>query len=166
MMKVQDIMTKDVKFCQPADTLAKAVGMMVEAGCGILPIVNKEGRVSGVVTDRDIAVSLWRRNRAPSEMLVGEVPSARLYSCAPQDDIDDALTIMQRAQVRRLPIIDDQERLVGLLSMDDIALHARGENGRKPALSFEKVVNTMKAICRRRGARPVGGRQVVSHARI
>ena len=152
-MKVRDIMTKDVKSCRSVDSLAKALRTMVDADCGILPIISKESKVTGVITDRDIAVALLKKDRAPSEMLVSEVPAARLYACAPNDDIDDALLIMRRSQVRRLPIIDEEEKLVGILSMNDVASHAKAENGRKPALSFEKVVTTMKAICRHQKAR-------------
>src|SRR5262249_16218020 len=106
-MKVKDIMTRNPKFCGPGDTLAQVVSMMGEGDCGMLPIVDKSNRVVGVITDRDVALAVWRKDRAPADIRVDQLPLAKLYCCAPTDDVDDALRIMRRAQVRRLPIIDE-----------------------------------------------------------
>jgi len=146
-MKVKDVMTRDPRFCGPKDTLAQVVEAMWEGDCGILPIVDKTNRVTGVITDRDVALGLWRKDRAPRDLRVDELPLARLYSCAPTDDVDDALRIMRRALVRRLPIIDENEKLVGIISMDDLARHVKEADGAKNGLTAQKVAEALKAIC-------------------
>src|SRR5262249_49245298 len=80
-------------------------------------------------------------------LLVTELPLARLYSCAPTDDVDDALRIMRRALVRRLPVVDEDEMLVGIISMDDLALHVKEPDGTKNGLTAQKVAEALKAIC-------------------
>jgi CBS domain-containing protein len=147
-MKVKDIMSKNVKCCKRRDTLAEVVSAMWENNCGIIPMVDKEGRVAGVITDRDIALALWRKDRAPSEVLAGELPTAKLHTCADTDDIDDALRIMQHARVRRVPVINADEKIVGILSMNDVALHAHRAGARTPSITFDKVVDTLRAICK------------------
>jgi CBS domain-containing protein len=148
-MKVKDIMTRNLRTCTRRDKLSNVIGAMWEGDCGIIPMVDRDGRVTGVITDRDIALALWRKDRAPSEVVAGELPTAKLYTCADTDEVDDALRIMQQACVRRVPVIDKDEKLVGILSMNDIALHARGGVTRSQAITFEKVVDTLKAICKR-----------------
>jgi CBS domain-containing protein len=165
-MKVKDIMTKNPKFCTPRDTLARVVESMWDAGCGMLPIVDHTDRVIGVITDRDVALAVWKKDRAPADIRVEQLPLARLYCCAPTDDVDDALRIMRRSQVRRLPIIDENERLVGIISMNDLALHTRESGEKKNGLTAEKVAETLKAICApRRLKRPGPKRALVPHTR-
>jgi CBS domain-containing protein len=146
-MKVKDVMTTNPRFCRPKDTLAQVVESMWEGDCHILPIVDRTNRVTGVITDRDVALGVWRKDRAPRDIRVDELPLARLYTCATTDDVDDALRIMRRALVRRLPIIDENEKLVGILSMDDLALHVKEPEGTKNGLTAQKVAEAIKAIC-------------------
>jgi CBS domain-containing protein len=146
-MKVRDIMNKNARFCRLRDTLAHVVNAMWEGDCGLLPIVDKADRVAGVITDRDVALAAWRKDRAPADIRVDELPFATLHACAPTDEVDDAIRIMQQARVRRLPVIDENERLVGIISMNDLAFHAREATERKDGLTADKVVNTLKAIC-------------------
>ena len=165
-MKVKDIMTKNPKSCTPRDTLAQVVESMWNAECGILPIVDNRERVIGVITDRDVALAVWRKDRAPADIRVDQLPLAKLYCCAPTDDVDDALRIMRRSQVRRLPIIDEDEKLVGIISMNDLALHARESGEKKNGLTAEKVAETLKAICGpRKLKRPGAKHALVPHAR-
>ncbi|HEY7547502.1 MAG TPA: CBS domain-containing protein [Blastocatellia bacterium] len=148
-MKVNDLMITEVKRCGPGTNLAEAVATMWAADCGVLPVVDWDQRVIGVVTDRDISIALGTRNKLASEIAVGEVISGNVFACLPDDDIHDALRIIQTQRVRRLPVIDREGKLQGILCLDDIALHAEKGDGRA-ALSYEDVINTMKAICDRR----------------
>src|SRR5262249_18104418 len=165
-MKVRDVMSKNPRFCGPKDTLAEVGETMWDSDCGMLPIVDKNGRVTGVITDRDVALGVWRKDRAPRDVRVDELPLAKLYSCAPTDDVDDALRIMRGALVRRLPIIDEDERLVGIISMDDLACHAKASDESKNGLTPQKVAETLKAICSPRKKYRVKGRPTLApHAR-
>jgi len=146
-MKVADMMAKPPAYCSPQTNLAAAVEILWRQNCGILPIVDSEEKVLGLVTDRDICVALGTRNRLPSDMTVGEVTSGKVIACKPDDDIRGALATMAEAKVRRLPVIDAEGKLQGVLSVDDVVL--RTETGTikgDSELSFEDLANTLKIL--------------------
>ncbi|HYL98121.1 MAG TPA: CBS domain-containing protein [Blastocatellia bacterium] len=150
-MKVQEVMTANVKCCKPDNNLSEVVALMWDNDCGSLPVLADDGTVAGLVTDRDIAVAVGTKNRLPSDIKVGEVMTRRVFGCAPDDDIHTALKTMRRDHVRRLPVIDEEGRLRGILSMNDVALHSQKFDGHKtPNLGYDDVVNTFKAICEHR----------------
>lgn len=146
-MKVRDLMMGSPKSCRPETNLASAVETMWTNDCGFLPVVDEEGRVAGVVTDRDICIALGTRNRRASDVLVREVMTDRVYACAAEDDIHSALETMEKHQVRRLPVVSLDRKLVGILSIGDVTLHAEKREGRKiPDLSSDDVVETYQGI--------------------
>lgn len=150
-MKVQDIMTREVRCCGPEMNLAEAAKLMWDGDCGILPIINQDKRVIGMITDRDICMAVATKGRHPSEITVWETSTGTVYSVKPQDDIHDALKVMAANRVRRLPVVDEDGRLVGLLAVNDVILHAEDEKGKKAVdLPYEAVINTLKAICAHR----------------
>ncbi len=149
-MKVRDIMTTEVKQCGPEANLAEAVATMWAGDCGALPVVDSDQKVIGVITDRDITIALGTRNRLASEVAVNEVISGNVFAARPDDDIHDALRIIQTQKVRRLPVIDRKGTLQGIVCLDDLAVHAEKANNQADTLSYEDVVNALKAICDRR----------------
>jgi CBS domain-containing protein len=147
-MKVQEVMTSDAKACEPRASLSNAAALMWENDCGTLPVVEDDGRVVGMITDRDICFGATTKNRAPSEIAVSEVITGKVYACAPDDDISEALETMRRERVRRLPVVGAEGTLCGVVSMNDIVLRAEEKaNGKGPELSYADVVQTYKAIC-------------------
>lgn len=149
-MKVHDVMTAHVQYCSPSTDLAAAAVMMFAGDCGALPVLH-EHKVMGILTDRDIAIALGTRGKHASEIPVGEVMSTRMYACAPDDDIHTALKTLRREKVRRLPVIDSHGELQGIVSMNDVVLHAEHAHGQKaPDLTYDDVVSTFKAICEHR----------------
>ena len=147
-MKVKDVMTKDVRICGIDDNLSTAARTMWLTDCGILPVVDSKGTVIGVLTDRDICMAAASKDRMPSRIAVSEVMMRQLYSCLPEADIREALQIMRKNRVRRLPVIDAKGILCGILSLDDVAVKTREAD--KPAeLSAEDVELTLETICRR-----------------
>src|SRR5581483_2272298 len=148
-MKVQDVMTKEVQTCRPETNLADAAMRMWRNDCGALPVVADGQKVVGVITDRDICMARATKHRDQAGIRVEEVISGKVYSCPPDVDIHEALKIMRKNQVRRLPIIDAEDgKLVGILSLNDIALKEQG--GAKAELSAEDVEQTIRAICAHR----------------
>jgi CBS domain-containing protein len=146
-MRVRDVMVGTPVGCNSETNLGSAVEILWRQQCGILPIANCEEKIFGVVTDRDICIALGTRNRLPGEINVGEVATGKLYSCKPDDDIHTALATMGEMKVRRLPVIDAAGKLQGILSMDDVVLHAEPRGvGKTPELSYEDVMNTFKKI--------------------
>jgi CBS domain-containing protein len=141
-MQVQDIMVHHAKSCRPDTSLAEAVEIMWNNDCGALPILDNAGKVVGMITDRNVCIALGTRNRLPSEIKVSEVASREIYTCAPQDDVRAALYTMQIQKVRRLPVVDDDGMLQGILCLDDIVLNAE----KTPALSAKHLIETFQAI--------------------
>ena len=143
-------MVRDVKTCRPDTDLAAAARIMWASDCGSLPVLEDQDRVVGMITDRDICIAAATRNRAPSEIRVFEVkPNPReLFTCTPEDDIHAALKTMREHGVRRLPVVNNG-RLRGILCLNEVALSARKRN----ALSYDDLVETLKAVCEHRVAR-------------
>lgn len=150
-MKVQEVMTRDVKTCGLDTNLAAASEMMWANDCGILPVVDDGRKVIGLITDRDICIAVGTKNRPASETVVGEVISGEVFACAPDDDVRAALGTIREAKVRRLPVVDRDGAIQGILSLNDVVLRAEKANGKKaPDISYEDVVTACKAICEHR----------------
>ena len=118
-MKVSDVMTRDVQTVRPDQTAREAASFMLRADAGSIPVTEGE-RLIGMITDRDIAVRGVAEGHGPEtpvrELMTNDVVCARV-----DDDTDDVASRMSEAQVRRLPVIDDQERLCGIVSLGDLS---------------------------------------------
>ena len=149
-MKVREAMMDRPYYCQPENNLGSATELMWNANCGFLPVQSADGKVIGVITDRDICIALGTRNCLAGKLSVGKVMSGKLYSCAPDDDIHLALQTMREARIRRLPVMAPNGTLVGVLSMDDILFLAEPRSpGKEPELSSDEVVRTFRLIAQR-----------------
>jgi CBS domain-containing protein len=143
-MKVQEVMTQDVKACFPDTNLAAAAVLMWENDCGILPVVANGGNTVGVITDRDIAIAVGTRGRAPQELRVDEVIQGPVVACSLDDDVHSALKTMRKDKLRRLPVLNSEGELKGILSINDLVVHSQKGN---KELDYDDVVSTFKAIC-------------------
>ena len=141
-MKVKEVMTPDPRTCVAGTSLAAAAALMLDGDCGILPVMG-DGKLRGVVTDRDMYIALATRNERASELTVGEVIQEPAYTCGPDDDVHAALATMKQRRVRRLPVEGFGGSVLGIVSMNDILLAA---GPRKPVRDTE-VVETFQAIC-------------------
>jgi len=146
-MKVQDVMMRTPACCTPETNLGAAVELLWSRNCGMLPVVDARQKVIGVVTDRDLCVALGTRNKLPGKMTVGEVVREEVHTCHAQDDIHVALVTMGQHKVRRLPVVDRDGVLEGILSMDNVILHTEvGAWGRASELSHEEVIKALQRI--------------------
>jgi CBS domain-containing protein len=146
-MLVKDVMTGAPVYCHAKTNLGEAAALLWSRDCGMLPVVDGERKVIGVVTDRDLFFALGTRNRLAGEITIGEVAPAKPYVCKADDDIHTALEIMARRKVRRLPVVNAEGRIEGVLSLDDVVLHAHPRSAGWPQeLSYEDVIETMKKI--------------------
>jgi CBS domain-containing protein len=141
-MKVRDIMTSEPRVCSPTTNLAAAAAIMVDGDCGMLPVVD-DGKLVGVVTDRDLYIALATRGRPASHMTVKEVVQAPVYCCGPDDDVQAVLQTMKEHRVRRLPVEGFGGTVQGVVSMNDIVLAA----AERKAIRDADVVATLQAIC-------------------
>ncbi|HVA68316.1 MAG TPA: CBS domain-containing protein [Candidatus Binataceae bacterium] len=155
-MKVGQLMTRDVKCCKTADTLNRAAGLMWESDCGSIPVVADDDsrRVVGFITDRDIAMAAYTQGRALWDIPVATAMANKVLVCHARDGISQAESLMRDHQIRRLPVLDEDEHLVGVLSLNDVAREARREEagGRRLEVTAEGVAETLASICRPRTA--------------
>lgn len=141
-MKVKDIMTVEARTCSTATSCAAAAALMLDGDCGVLPVLD-DGRLVGVVTDRDMYIALATRDQRASELSVGEVVQKPVFTCSPDDDVQTVLDTMKQHRVRRLPVAGFGGTVMGMVSMNDIVL---ASGPRKPVRDVD-VVNTLQAIC-------------------
>jgi CBS domain-containing protein len=120
---VREAMTPGVRTVSPSQSLAEAAALMKSEDVGSVPVV-EEGRLAGILTDRDIVIRAVAERRDPQTVKVDEIASGELVTVEPEQDLDEALTLMARHQVRRLPVVEEG-RLVGMLAQADIALEAK-----------------------------------------
>jgi CBS domain-containing protein len=146
-MKVKEVMMMTPYACHPETNLGTVTELMWKGNCGFLPVLESTGRIKGVVTDRDVCVALGTRNVPAGNVTVEDVMHGKLFTCAPEDDIHDALLVMREGHVRRLPVITAEGKLLGVLSLHDILLKAEPTSaGREPELSTDEVMRTYRAI--------------------
>lgn len=127
-MKIRDCMTLDVQIAKPTDTIQNAAAMMVEIDAGAIP-VGEKGRLVGMITDRDIAIRAVALGHGP-EAKIADVMSHDIKYCYEDEDTDHVLENMGDIQLRRLPVLDREKRLVGIVSIGDLALTgARAKTG-------------------------------------
>jgi len=146
-MKVRDLMTTTAVSCRAETSLAAVGALMWEHDCGFIPVVDDAEKVTAVITDRDICIGLSTRDRQPSQITAGEVTNVPAFVCSPDDDIQTALKTMSQERVHRLPVVNSDGGLVGILSINDLVLHAEKGVGKKPKISYEDVVQAFQAIC-------------------
>ncbi|HKX30416.1 MAG TPA: CBS domain-containing protein [Blastocatellia bacterium] len=167
-MKIRELMTNDVKTCRPETNLATVAGLMWEHDCGVLPVVDDQQRVLGVITDRDICLALGTKNRLASDVAVSEVMSGPAHVCSPDDEIKQALKVMQQQAVRRLPVVDQEGQLQGMLSIRDLVSRIDESTAAKKKsspLSSEEAINTLKAIGESGSSTAAGSEQKVSRVK-
>jgi CBS-domain-containing membrane protein len=147
-MKMMDVMTRNVKTCRIGDNLHQAAQVMWENDCGIVPVLDESDRVVGMLTDRDICMAAYTRGEALWAIAVSHAMSKQVHGVRTDDSIETAETIMRRAQVRRVPVLDADGRVLGIVSMNDLARRSEAAAGRKSdGLSSASIVRTLASIC-------------------
>jgi CBS domain-containing protein len=139
-MQAKEIMSPNPQCCTPDDTLRDAARMMADKDCGCLPVVDDTTgkRVIGVLTDRDIAVRGVARGKTP-DTKVNDVMSPAPACCSPEDDVEEVERIMVEQQVRRVPVVDADGRVVGMIAQADLARDNRAASDREVGRIVEKI---------------------------
>ena len=140
-MKARDLMTSDPTTCRPSDNLKSVISVMRKEDCGMVPITegNGEQRVTGVATDRDIALALGERDEKPSAVRASEVMTTEIVSCEPDADVHEVSRKMQEAQVRRILVVEGG-RLLGVISTADLARASTQSSKDRVGEEVEKVM--------------------------
>ena len=134
-MQVHEVMTKNVKIVSPTATIDKAASLMGEIDCGALP-VGENDRLVGMITDRDITLRAVAKGRVPAQCTVREAMSPDIKYVFEDETTEAAAQNMSRLQVRRLPVLNRQQRLVGILALGDLAVK---EEGPAPASALKGI---------------------------
>jgi len=148
-MKVSELMTTDVRTCWITEPLDRAAKLMWESDCGSLPVLDQNGRVVGMITDRDVCMAAYTQAQLLGRIPVSRALNPELHSCKPEEDLDKVENRMRSHQIRRLPVVDDEGHLRGILSLADIAQRAakdaKGKAGTRQ-VSFAEVGETLAAV--------------------
>ena len=118
--RIREVMTSNPSTIEPDGNVVEAARIMKQEDAGVVP-VTENGRLTGMVTDRDIAIRVVAEGKDPQSTAVREVASTDLVTIDPQQDLDEALRLMAKHQVRRLPVVEEDGRLVGLVAQADVA---------------------------------------------
>lgn len=147
-MKVRELMKREVRSCLVDDNLDWAAHLMWDGDCGALPVVGKEENVVGIITDRDICMAAYTKGLPLSTIKVEEAMARQVTFCSPESTLETAMALMKEARVRRLPVVDGAGKLVGILSLNDLACEAREatKHGGGNLRSID-VADTLGVIC-------------------
>jgi CBS domain-containing protein len=123
MKKCSDVMTENLVYSSPEDTVSHVAQLMKKEDIGPVLIVDNEDskRLVGIVTDRDLALKVVAEGRDPQTTKVEEVMTRKLITCRPDDDVESAMKAMAQYQLRRIPVVENGNRLVGIISQADVA---------------------------------------------
>lgn len=124
-MKVHEAMSKVPATCSPTSTVSEATALLWNHHCSCLPVVDQHNALLGIVTDRELLISLATRNLCPSDLSVGEVMTGGFPVCRTEDDAEDALRLLEVRNLRHLPVLDDAGNLAGILNLTDLILRVR-----------------------------------------
>lgn len=144
-MRISEVMSHPAVSCRADMTLDAIVRLMSEYDCGVVPVVDNDGRLAGILTDRDVCLAALKRNQALHMIPVGEVMARQVYSCRGEDFVESAERLMRDRRIHRVPVVDADRRLVGVLSIDDLAQVAA--HVRRSGVERE-FVQTVADICR------------------
>jgi CBS domain-containing protein len=152
IMRVADLMTKQVQSCGPDDSLERAARFMWDHDCGCLPVCTIDGnganRTVGMITDRDICMSALFQRRALRELRVRDAMARQVLTCHAGDPLAGAEKVMRGGQIRRLPVVDDEGSLIGIISLADLAREAARERSRaRKNVTETQVGHTLALVC-------------------
>ena len=146
-MNIAQVMKFDVETCHIDDNLNTIAGKMSKIDIGCLPFVNASLQVLGMITERDICIGAYNQQKALSDIPVSAVMSRDLFSCHATDTVAKVEASMRRHKVRRLPVVNTEGKLVGIVSLDDLAVEAERKLGsRNHDITAQEVIATLASV--------------------
>ena len=123
MHTCETVMTKNPICCQPSDSVVKGAQWMKRENIGSIPVIENDQtrKLVGIVTDRDLALKIVGQGSDPKSVQVESVMTYKLVTCRPEDDIQRALDMMSEHQLRRIPIVNDENKILGIIAQADVA---------------------------------------------
>ena len=147
-MQIAQLMERNLKTCRPTDMLDIAAELMWDHDVGALPVVDDAGMLVGIVTDRDACMAAFTQRLALHELPVSVAMTKHVVTCRGEDNAMKAADLMARHKIRRIPVVDDDDRPVGIVSLNDLALAAM----RRDQMPAQQLARTLASICEHRVA--------------
>jgi CBS domain-containing protein len=145
-MTVKELQTSNVRTVSPDTDLAVVAKLMWEGDCGAVPVVTDDRKVIGMITDRDICIAAATRAKPPAEIRAGDVITNHgVHAVKQDDDVRVAMRTMRKHKVRRLPVVDREQRLAGIVSINDLAINA--SSSLPDSVPAQEFLETFQAIC-------------------
>jgi CBS domain-containing protein len=147
-MLVKDVMSKNLYCCAPTDTAQAAAKMMKAQGVGALPVVSDSisRKLEGIVTDRDLCCSVIAGTKLAETTKIADVMTRNPVTCAAENTLEDCEDLMQKHQVRRLPVTDKQDRCIGVVAQADLALHGPAAKVAKTLAEISKPAKAGREV--------------------
>lgn len=145
-LRVDGIMSRDVFTCRPSDPLSIPAQIMWERDCGCVPVIDGERHVVGMITDRDICMAAYTQGKSLHDIAVDSACAHTVISCRVDELVSQAAQTMARAQVRRLPVLDAEEHLAGVLSLSDLIRHESSARSRDQNQSDARLSSVLEAV--------------------
>jgi CBS domain-containing protein len=146
-MNVSELMTSPVRTCTSEDNLQRAAQLMWECDCGAVPVVDGEGRIVSMITDRDVCMAAYTRGEALWQIPVSAAMAKQVFRVNASERVEVAIGVMRTAHVHRVPVVDGDGRVVGILSMNNLARHVQGlPGGKTNGVSTATITQTLAAI--------------------
>ena len=157
-MRVDQIMTREISTCRQDDSLERAAQLMWDEDCGCVPVVSGDGtlRIEGLITDRDICMCALFEGKPLQELRVAQAMAKQVLACKASDPVGVAERAMAEGRVRRLPVLDEENSLIGMLSIADLAREAARGTGSQKAVMESEIRDTLAAICQPQVNAPAG----------
>lgn len=155
-MRARDAMTSPAITCHVNDSLAVAAQKMWDSDIGVLAVVKDDGKLTGMITDRDICMAALTQGRALDELLVNLAMAKKVVASSPDTPVGDVEQLMAQHQIRRVPIVDDAGKPIGIISMNNLVIASvrpKAETNHGPS----KIVSTLAAISQHRDPEPQQG---------
>ncbi len=150
-MQISELMTKRVRTCRMDERCSTAAKLMWDGDCGDVPVVDPHDRLCGIITDRDICMAALHQGLPISDIPVASAMASRVAACSPTDSVSAALEIMRERRVRRIPVVDADRRVVGVLSQGDLVVAASLPGARKEAeLTPDNIIRALASISTQR----------------
>lgn len=156
-MKIDEIMTRNVRGISPDETLGTAAQIMWENDCGAVPVVEADGRLVGIVTDRDICMAAHLQGAPLHDSRVSSAMARDVKTCSPRDTPATVQAIMSQNKIRRVPVVDDLGRLVGIVTLGDLAYLVGRETNGGDGMTWTAIAHTLAAVSQPRLPRYAGG---------
>ena len=146
-MNASEVMHASVRTCSVHDTLDRVARAMWEQDCGCIPLVDDEGRVVSMITDRDVCMAAYTQGQPIAKIVAQSAASHSVTTVHENATLETVEALMRDRQVRRIPVVDSEQRPVGIVSINDLVTHSHPGGRRREGLSAESIAKTLAAIC-------------------